>query len=291
MEFNQKVAELANVDARDIETLSLEEVLEQVVLPKIAKVGGEKNRQPRISQSYMDFMAQFGHFIHFNLDTEVANVAFELGLQRLSKGGICPLGIDLVDILPDYYKIYSAKCDADGPFDKECWEFFKTCLPVMFRSMKGMVARHVKMIVFAVMEHVDEDGTSDMQFDENVAGVTLLELRKLVEPYATIYCSEDDRWKYVMVAKNDNAYRWVKKCNAGIVPIHNLTKILAPKWSQNKAFFKDFFGVIDWKMMAGHINFDGETFYTGWTRKLLKLFGLYDVLTMKKIKAEIEAFK
>ena len=143
-------------------------MLEQVVLPKIAKIGGKENRQPRISQSYMEFMAQFGHFIHFNLDRDVANVAFELGLQRLSKGAICHQNIDLVNILPDYYKIYSAKGDADGPFDKECWAFFKTCLPIMFRSMKGMVARHTKMIVFAIMEQVNEDGTSDMQFDENV---------------------------------------------------------------------------------------------------------------------------
>ena len=103
-------------------------------------------------------------------------------------------------------------------------------------------------------------------------------------------CSENERWDYVMRAKSNNAYLWVKKCNAGIVPYSNLTKVLAPVWMQNKAFFKDSFDVISWDLFKKYANLDNELFYTGKKKKFLKMLGVYDMLVLRKIKKEIKAY-
>lgn len=290
-EFNAEVAKLAHVELKEVERMSLVDVAEEIILPRIAVIGGSQNRYSRISDEYLDFMADFGGFLHFNLRDKVGEVLFELGLQRISKGALLHCPVNLISILPDSYKMYSAAYDEPGLFSKGCWNFLKENIAILFKHTGGNVQEHTRKMVFGIMEHIDEEGKTDMLFNEEVAGVTPLQLRQLVEDYATQWCSEQERWDYVMIAKSNAAYRWVKKCNAGTMPYPELTKALVPCWSRNKAYFKEEWKNIDWRLFSKNVDFEKESFYEGFTKKVLKCLGLYDVLTLSKIKSEIKAFK
>ncbi len=287
--FNNAVAKMAMVSVEEVKGMELVDVCKKIILPKIALIGGSQSRYSRLSDNYMELMAEYGHFLYHNTKNEVVSVLFELGLQRMSKGALLHAPVDLLKTLPDAYKMYTTAYDEPGLFSEGCWEFLKTNLPLVFNNIDGNVKRHARTIVFGIMEHISEKGETDMLWLDEV--VKPMEVRKLVEPYATTMCSENERWDYVMRAKTEVAYRWVKKCNAGIVPYYNLTKALAPKWMQNKAFFKDAFNVMDWRLFEENVDFDKEKFYTGKTRKFLEFFGLYKMLTLKKIKAEIKAYE
>ena len=289
-EFNEAVAKLALVEVKEVERMSLAAVAEEIILPRIAREGGSWNRCPRISDDYMDFMADFGGFIHYNLNDVVCMVLFEIGLQRISKGALWHCPVNLLDILPASYKMYSAAYDEPGVFSKGCWNFLKKNIAFLFNNIGGNVQVHMRKMVFGIMEHIDEEGNTKLNYDAKSAGVTPLELRKLVEDYATLWCSEQERWNYVMIARSDNAYRWVKKCNAGIMPYSELTEALAPCWSRNKAYFKEEWKNIDWKLFSKNVDFEKEQFYGGFVKKFLKAVGLYKIFTLSKIKKEIDAF-
>jgi hypothetical protein len=285
--FYKKVAELSMVDIMELQVMSLKEVCENVILPKIARPGGSWNRYSRLSDAYMDLMAEFGSDLYHSLKDEVVNVMFEIGMQRLSKGALLHAPVNLLEGLPDRYKMYSCAGDEPGIYCRSCHNFFKSNLSILFRGLNGKEQAHARKIVFGIMEHVDEDGNSDILWNDELAGVSRLELRQMVEPYATTMCSEKERWEYVMCAKTDAAYRWVKKSCAGITPISQLTKALSPRWRDAKQFFLDYSDVLCWDLMAKYVNFESERYYTGKTKKILRFFGLYEKLTMRKIKQEI----
>ena len=290
-DFNQEVARLAYVNLATVEKMKLVDIVDEIILPRIALIGGAQNRNPRISDTFMNFMADYGHFIHFNVTDKWKTVLFEIALQRLSKGALLHTPVNLIEILPEEYKMYTAAYDEPGIFNKACWNFLSTNIPILFNNIGGVVQGHAHKIVFGIMQYISEDGKTCMPFNEEDAGITPLELRQLVEEYAKDWCSEEERWNYVMEAKNDKAYLWVKECNAGGIPYLKLTKSLAPFWSKNKAFFKDNFEVISWDVFCQHVDFDKEKFYVGWKKKFLKCLGLYKDLTVSKIKAEIKAYK
>ena len=267
--FNNAVAKMAMVSVEEVKGMELVDVCKKIILPKIALVGGSQSRYSRLSDNYMELMAEYGHFLYHNTKNEVVSVLLELGLQRMSKGALLHAPVDLLKTLPDAYKMYTTAYDEPGLFSEGCWEFLKTNLPLVFNNIDGNVKRHARTIVFGIMEHISEKGETDMLWLDEV--VKPSEVRKLVEPYATTMCSENERWDYVMRAKSNNAYLWVKKCNAGIVPYSNLTKVLAPVWMQNKAFFKDSFDVISWDLFKKYANLDNELFYTGKKKKFLKI--------------------
>lgn len=285
--FYKKVAELSMVDIMELQVMSLKDVCENVILPKIARPGGSWNRYSRLSDAYMDLMAEFGSYLYHSLKDEVVDVMFEIGMQRLSKGALLHAPVNLLEGLPDRYKMYSCVGDEPGIYGKSEHAFLKQNLPILFRGLKSQEQAHARKIVFGIMEHVDEDGKSDILWDDKVAGVSRLELRQMVEPYATTMCSEKERWEYVLEAKTDAAYRWVNKSCAGITPISQLTKALSPRWRDAKQFFVDYRKVLCWDLMAKYVNFESETYYTGKTKKVLKFLGLYEKLTMRKIKQEI----
>ncbi|MBR5598431.1 MAG: hypothetical protein IKW39_00155 [Alphaproteobacteria bacterium] len=292
-QFNQKVSEITGISVAELQQDTVDEIIVTVILPKIALIGGSQNRCSRISSTYMDFIAEYGGFIHTEAKQELSGLLFELGLQRLSNGALLHEPVNLVKILPDQFKIYSAGCDEPGIFSKACWNFFKRNLAIMYRNIPYAYMEHTRKIVFGIMEHVKDDGTTDLPWDEKVAGITALELRLFVESYAKHYCSEEERWRYVTRVKTNRAFLWVHACNAGSVPLYQLTAALAPVWQRNKAFFRTYFNQIDWGMFKNYVEFENENekFFSGGVRKVLKFFGLYKILTMYMIKKEIKKYK
>ena len=281
--FNIDVAKACYVNVDELEGLGVGEVAERYILPKLLGTYSE-----RVSVSrFLKFMAKWGRYIYQN-SSFYGCLLFELGLQRISRGALLHEGVDLVKLLPKSYQKYTFAYDEYRIFTEECWEFFENNLCVMFSMNDPKCREHCRKIVFGIMEHIDINGETDMLWNNKVAKHTPRELRALVKPYATERCSENERWNYLARVANNSAYSWVvNEAPFESMPVQRLAEDMAKRWYFVSDFYRDNFKKIDWSKVREKLNLDDYQYYTGVSKKVLKLFGLYNMLTFAAIKAEI----
>lgn len=283
-QFNERVCKESGVEISKIESMTIGEVAEKVILPKILfEVGCPNFGSPR----FMRFMAEWGTYIYSN-DYFFGSLLLEIGMQRLSKGALLHEGVNLIKILPKEYQKYTFAYEEYRIMTKECYDFLTNNLEVMFCNLEPKYREHCHKIVFGIMQHIDENGNTDLLWNDEIAGHTVLELRNFVKPYATTRCSENERWEYVGRVANNAAYRWVAtEANNYSVPVEKLAETMVHHWERVDEFYHDFYDQIDWRKLKKMLDLDKYTYYTGFSKKVLKLVGLYDWMTWQAIKAEI----
>lgn len=284
--FINAIAEACYVDVSSLEGLSMQELTDQYILPKmVCPCYNRGYGAPR----FLRFMAKWGTFI-YTKDKSVGGLLMEIGMQRLSRGAILHEGVNLVKRLPDEYKNYTFAYDEYRIMSKECYEFLEHNLEIMFSELEPQYRDHCHKIVFGIMEHIKPDGSTDLIWSDEVAGHTVKELRELVKPYACTRCSEKERWDYVGRVATNSAYDWVKnEAPYGNMPVQRLAEQMAPKWESVTNFYRDNFRVINWKEVKKRLDLDSYQYYTGFYRKVLKAVGLYNYMTFNAIKCEMIA--
>ena len=283
-EFNKAVSERSGVEIDQLERMSVGEIAEKVILPKIlCEVGCPNFGLPR----FMRFMAEWGTFIYSN-DHVFGGLLLEIGMQRLSKGALLHEGVNLIKILPREYQKYTFAYEEYRIMTKECYDFLTNNMEVMFCYLEPKYREHCHKIVFGIMQHIDENGQTDLLWNDEIAGHTVLELRDFVKPYATTRCSEMERWEYVGRVANNAAYKWVvTEAPYGSVPVQKLAETMIHNWERVDDFYRDFYNEIDWRKLKKMLDLDKYSYYTGFSKKVLKLFGLYDWMTWQAMKADI----
>lgn len=283
-QFITDVAEASFAKVEDLQSLSIKEIADNYILPKIVR---PFNNRGYGAKSFMKLMAKWGSSI-FLWDPHVAGLLFEVGMQRISRGALLHEGVDLVNLLPSEYKMYTFAYDEYRIMSSECYDFLVNNIEIMFTSLEPKYREHCHKIVFGIMLHVEENGETDMLWNDQCAGHSALELRNVVKPYATTRCSEAERWEYVGRVATNTAYRWVVKeapcCN---IPVDRLAKKMATNWEKVTEFYRDFYKEINWDEVRSQLNLDQYYYYTGFSRKALKFVGLYNWMTWHAIKAEI----
>jgi hypothetical protein len=284
---NQFIIDVANASyakVEDLQNLSIKEIADNYILPKIVRPFNNRGYGAR---SFLELMAKWGSSI-FLWDSNVAGLLFEIGMQRISRGALLHEGVDLVKLLPNEYKMYTFAYDEYRVMTKECYDFLVNNLEIMFTSLEPKYREHCHKIVFGIMQHVAETGETDLLWNDEFAGHTVLELRNVVKPYATTRCSENERWEYLGRIARNTAYRWVVKespyCS---IPVDKLAKKMATNWEKVTDFYRDFYNEINWDVVRSQLDLDQYHYYTGFSRKVMKLVGLYDWMTWQAIKAEM----
>lgn len=153
--FLTSVSQAANVAPEEVNGKTLDQVIEEIILPKILRPGGQDTRGWRIPDKYMSLMAEFGEYLHKN--SSEGQYLLEIALQRLSCGAVLHAPTSY-DVLPAKYKQYSVQYDQHGLMSDECWEFLtqqaKTCLSAEFTR------EHAAKIIFGLLDHLDEKGNT-----------------------------------------------------------------------------------------------------------------------------------
>ncbi|MBO5284241.1 MAG: hypothetical protein J6B00_00010, partial [Alphaproteobacteria bacterium] len=224
-------------------------------------------RYPRIDDSFMALMVRHGKDF-LAADYELGSVLLELAMQRITRHPELP-AIDYKGNLPEKWRAYSAgSLNPDGingcPDEPGLWgseevRFIVEMLPVCLTLSEQKYAEHARLILFQLISRLDADF---MWLDEKYC-----------------YLSQKEVWK--------------KACDmvfeTGLVkPMLNRFAESKAGWRSGMSFYRcDGFSINDEDYLLSKIDLEKEVYYTGAARWILKLFGLYEKKTRKRILEEI----
>lgn len=254
--INEESAQKENLFGQSVSNL-----IKDYILPCIVNKGGQDIRGWRLSPTFMKLMARFGaDFVHEA--NEEGNILMELAMQRLSMGAVLHEGVHLIHILPAEYQKYSAAWDQFGIMDEACWQFVVKQLPFCLTSLKPAFSDHAKKILFGMLEHLTPEGqtTGDYMWAEDVCKVSVKEAWEWAEHVGVVTYSASEIAQHF--AKTDS-------------------------WRSHTSFLARYNSSIDWEQFFYFISLEREECYKGFHRKMLKLFGLYEKQTKKKLQKEI----
>ena len=251
----------------ELAAMTTAQLMKDFVLPHCLCLPRSGVRYPRISGSFMKLMTAHGRDF-LNADYELGSVLLELAMQRITRHPSLP-AIDYREMLPDVYKPYAASSvnpngyngcpDEPGLWGSEEVHFLLEMLPVCFTLRNKAFADHAKLILFQMVSMLANNGR-------------FMWLNGC-------YCDvrEEDAWKAAvdMLFSAKLEQEFVDYC-------------LENNWRIGRRIFQmPAFQDVHRMYLADRIDIDKETYYRGFKRGLLKLCGLYPVLTRVKLWKEI----
>lgn len=253
--------------------MSTQQLMKDFVFPHCLCLPRSGVRYPRISGSFMKLMTKHGRDF-LQADYELGSILLECAMQRITRHPDLP-AINYRDNLPDAYKQYAASSvnrngyngcpDEPGLWGNEEVNFLVKMLPVCLELRNPVYADHAKLILFQMVSLLDKKkggcrsflwiDSVDLAQTEvwNIAGGMLYEAG-LVREF-TDYCVGQG-WRSGM-----NLFSSVR-----------------------------FYGQ-DEEYLLNRIDLDKETYYRGFKRGFLKLCGLYNKMTRKRVAEEIRFSK
>lgn len=247
--------------------MSMPELIENFVLPQCLCLPRSGRRYPRIDGSFMALMARHGKDF-LEADYEHGSVLLELAMQRITKNPELP-AIDYRGILPAEYQPYSAASvnpngynycpDEPGLWGAESVHFIVEMLPTCLGLGEPKYADHARLILFQILTKVTEHFFG--------MGVKYLGM------------GADELWKSALQMLNeagleDDFIDYCLKSKAG--------------WRIGLKVFQNWdYPAGSLRRLVDGIDLDKEVYYKGFKRRLLKLFGLYNKMTRKRILEEL----
>lgn len=259
----EKMAELA--------AMSTAQLMKDFVFPQCLCLPRSGDRYPRISGRFMRLMTAHGRDF-LAADYGLGSILLECAMQRITRHPSLP-AIDYRAMLPDEYKPYAASSvnpngingcpDEPGLWGSAEVHFLLEMLPVCLDLRNSTYAGHAKLILFQMVSMLANNGR-------------FMWLNGC-------YCDvrEEDAWKAAvdMLYEANLVQAFVDYC-------------VAEGWRVGKELFcQPYFYGQDEEYLLNRIDLDKEVYYRGGKRRFLKLFGLYDKFTRKKIAEEIRAQK
>lgn len=154
---NEAVYELTGRKNAAILKMSASDLIEQVILPEIVVVGGQDIRGWRISDAFMDLMAQYGEELRSG-DSYRGGILYEIAMQRISCGAVLHEATPVWDALPKPYRKYSAYYDQPGLMSKSCFNFLQRQAENVLRYADQERALHMQKILFGIIDHLNSAG-------------------------------------------------------------------------------------------------------------------------------------
>ncbi len=253
----------------ELRMMSIQQLMKDFVLPQCLCLPRAGVRYPRISGSFMRLMTKHGRDF-LAADYELGSILLECAMQRITRHPDLP-AIDYRGNLPEAYKMFSAgssnprgynHCpDEPGLWGSAEVHFLLEMLPVCLELHNSTYAGHAKLILFQMVSMLAENGEFSWLGDVRHCDV----------------CREDV-WKVAvdMLYQANLVRAFVDYC-------------VAKGWRSGKKLFSlpQFYGQ-DLEYLFSKIDLDKETYYRGGKRGLLKLCGLYNKMTRKRILEEIQ---
>ncbi|MBQ9235361.1 MAG: hypothetical protein IJ184_02730 [Alphaproteobacteria bacterium] len=147
------------IEVEDIKNYTMDAIVDDCILPFILQPGGQDIRGWRISDEYMNFIAEWGDYIYSRSELSY-NTLCEYAMQRLSLGAVLhdPIKFhDAENFMPRQWQGWGVYYDQYGTMSEACWKFFTANAFHLLKSSVPSVAHHAKMIVFGIIEHSSND--------------------------------------------------------------------------------------------------------------------------------------
>ncbi len=154
---NQAVYELTGSKNAEILKMSVTDLIKQVILPEIVVIGGQDIRGWRISDSFMNLMAEYGEELRRG-DSYRGNILYEIAMQRISCGAVLHERTPVLEALPRPYRKYSAYYDQPGLMSKGCFNFLQQQAENVLRYATAERALHMQTILFGIIDHLNSAG-------------------------------------------------------------------------------------------------------------------------------------
>lgn len=195
------IAYIENVTgAKNLSSKSWQEIVDTVVLPKMAGPHNKIQCRYKIHDMFMNFLAINAYDILCK-DQTLAPILFEIGLQRLSCGAVLHDATPWPEPLPKKYWEYSSYWDEKHVMTEGCFNFILIGLE---ESLKfDMTRNHALKILFGLMERTDIRGNVENyslgEFKDKAAQL-YRHAEKLVEDYASFeeiypYYARPGQWE------------------------------------------------------------------------------------------------
>ena len=143
----EKVTGVSNLN-----NMSWNEVVEKVVLPKMA---GPKGTRWCINDMFMNFVADNAYSIYI-ADKYLAGVLFEIALQRLSCGAVLHDGTPWPEPLPKQYWDYSSRWDESHVMTNGCYNFIMKAIDTCMKC--EMTRSHALKVLLGLVSYISPDG-------------------------------------------------------------------------------------------------------------------------------------
>lgn len=254
---------------QELLAMSVPQVMRDFVFPHCLCLPRVEVRYPRISGSFMRLMTAHGKDF-LAADYELGSILLECAMQRITRHPDLP-AIDYRGNLPEAYKKYAASSvNPNGyngcPDEPGLWgtaevHFLTEMLPVCLKLRGEKFAAHAKLILFQLVSMLNSE-RSEFSWHFDVRHCDL---------------SEKEVWKEAccMLYDANLVQEFVDYCLAG-------------NWRSGMRLFSSihFYGQ-DEEYLLSKIDLEKEKYYTGGKRGLLKICGLYNKMTRKRVAEEI----
>ena len=209
----KKIEELTGCN--NLKKMSWQQVVDNIILPKMA---GQDTRTS-INDMYMNFMADYAYDVYC-INKDMANVLFEVALQRLSCGAVMYSTTYTLERLHQDYWSYSSLNDEPCDMTEGCYNFIMKASEICLKYGNEVTKLHTLEILLELINRIfpgepfDYDSLGEFI---NKAEDLYKHSEKLVEqfaPYEMLYInySKPDQWKKhkIWFAKNLKNLRWRK---------------------------------------------------------------------------------
>ena len=207
--FLTRLAEMSNVQIQVLNGYTHRQLIDEVLLPKVLRPGGQDSRGWRISDGYMSLIAEFGEYL-YNEDTFTGSLLLEIALQRLSCGAVLHAPTSY-DVLPKGYEQYSAKYDQYGLMTDKCWLFLTSQINICLKDKN--TKDHAEKIVLGLINHINNDGEPLSGYMLN--GTSFEVSNKEVLEWATGIAFEkisfDKVYETIATERNWNRFSWLNE--------------------------------------------------------------------------------
>lgn len=139
---------------RELGNIHHVDLVNKVILPEIVRPTGQDIRGWRISDSFMNLMADFGQDFYAR-DRFTGEILLEIAMQRISCGAVLHEQTSIK--LPFGYENFSVAKDQWGLMSEGCWAFIQKQATFCLQAKK--VKFHMKTILFGLLDHIDGDTT------------------------------------------------------------------------------------------------------------------------------------
>lgn len=166
MKYYDFIAKCSHTEASALEQMSQPELINKVIFPLWVKPTGQDTRGWRVPDSFMEFMACYGHYC-YTQDAYTGAVLYEIAMQRISCGAIPHKHREIKphEFLPKEYNKYSTLCDQPGLMSPACWSFLRDQTRYLLSLTE--CKEHATAIVLGILDNTDCHGTTSDEFSLN----------------------------------------------------------------------------------------------------------------------------